>query len=204
MKLTDLQINEIAGYVDKDNLFYDDIKDELIDHIATALESELSETKADFSATLKAYMHSHLKVKLLTAAREQEVLRDKKQRNLLLRQLITKRGLVFFSITCSVVLLSTYEVWAFRFFQFLLMIALLSYMLSERWMSKRFLFIKRIYDVSVFYHLIPIVLVLQLHRLTGETQLVNGICGIMMSIIFTIYYLAARMNNQILKAKRYA
>lgn len=203
MKLTATQIAEINKRLSKDDLFYDDIRDEMTDHIATTLEQQMDEN-SDFGTVLNDYMNSHLKVKLLTAARHQEILRDKMQRNLLLKQFVTTRGIVFFTIICSIVLLSTYEVWAFRFFQFLLMIVVFSTMLSGIWMTKRFIFLKRIHDVSVFYHLIPVLFVLQIYRLTGETPFINIVCGIIMSIIFTIYYLAARMNNQLLKGKRYA
>jgi hypothetical protein len=75
MKLTREQVKEIEDLLEKDKIFYEDIRLEMVDHIASHLEETLS-GHDDFRAVLKQYMNSHHKVKLLTAAREQERIQD--------------------------------------------------------------------------------------------------------------------------------
>ena len=43
MKLTSLQINQIQSSLASDNIHYDDIKDELVDHRASAIERDMEE-----------------------------------------------------------------------------------------------------------------------------------------------------------------
>ncbi|PZR21284.1 MAG: hypothetical protein DI539_08470 [Flavobacterium psychrophilum] len=202
MKLTEGQINEIEKYLEKDRIFYDDIRMEMTDHIATALEEQLQQGE-DFELALKMYMNSHLKVKLLTAAREQEVLRDKENRNTVVRQLASKRGMVFLGITCALIQLSTFEIWAFRIFELIMIIGMFTYMISEPWMPKKYLFIKRLFSVSTFYYVIPFLFVLKINKLLGEAQWVYCINGVVLSLIFTLAYLALRMNDEI-KTNKYA
>lgn len=203
MRLTEQQITMIEKYLEKDRIFYDDIRMEMTDHIATTLEEHLTDGD-DFDAALGAYMNSHLKVKLLTAAKEQEVLRDKSCRGLIFKQLVSKRGIIFFMIVFSILMISTFEVWIFRAFELILIVILLSYMLAEPWMPKKYLFIKRLHDVSAIYHFIPVFFVLRINKIFGEDQWVYCISGLLLSVIYTVYYLAARMNYQILKNKKYA
>lgn len=202
MKLTEVQIHAIEKYLEKDRVFYQDIRMEMTDHIATTLEEQLTEGD-DFDSALKAYMNSHLKVKLLTAARKQEVLRDKECRNKIFRQLTSKRGIAFFAILCALIEISTFEVWAFRAFEFIMIIGLFTYMLSEPWMPKKYLFIKRVFNVSMFYYTIPVLFALKINKILGEEQWVYCVNGVVLSFIFTLNYLALRMNNEI-TINRYA
>lgn len=202
MKLTPIQINAIEKYLEKDKIFYEDIRMEMTDHIATTLEEQLAQGD-DFDTALRAYMNSHLKVKLLTAAKEQEVLRDKQNRNTIFRQLGSKRGMVFFIITCVLIELSTFEKWAFRSYEFIMILGVVAYMVSEPWMAEKYVFIKRIFSVSVFYYMIPFLFVLKINKLLGEAQWVYCINGVVLSFIFTLTYLAFRMNDEI-KANKYA
>lgn len=148
-------------------------------------------------------MNSHLKVKLLTAAREQEVLRDKECRNKIFSQFTSKRGITFFAILCALIEMSTFEVWAFRAFEAVMMIGIVAYMVAEPWMPKKYLFIKRVYNVSMFYYTIPVLFVLRINKMLGEEQWVYCISGFVLSFILTLNYLALRMNNEI-KNNRYA
>ncbi|MFD2602369.1 hypothetical protein [Flavobacterium suzhouense] len=202
MKLTKEQIAKIEEYLVKDRIFYDDIRMEMTDHIAATLEEKLKED-GDFELALKEYMNSHLKVKLLTAVREQEVLRDKQNRNTIFRQLAGKRGIIFFILLCTVIELSTFEVWAFRFFEAIMMLGIFAYMIVERWMPGNYLFVKRIYSVSMFYYMLPVLFALKINKLLGEAQWVYCINGVLLSLIFTLAYLTLRMNNDI-KTNRYA
>lgn len=202
MKLTKEQIAKIEEYLVKDRIFYDDIRMEMTDHIAATLEEKLKEG-GDFELALKEYMNSQLKVKLLTAVREQEVLRDKQNRNTIFRQLAGKRGMVFFVGVCALIQLSTFEVWAFRFFEAIMMISVLTYMVSEPWLQSKYIFVKRLFNVSMFYYMLPVLFVLKINKLLGEAQWVYCINGVLLSLIFTLAYLALRMNNEI-KTNRYA
>jgi hypothetical protein len=202
MRLTEVQIHAIEKYLEKDRVFYDDIRMEMTDHIAATLEEQLNEGD-DFDTALKVYMNSHLKVKLLTAAKEQEVLRDKECRNKIFRQFTSKRGITFFAILCALIEISTFEVWAFRAFESVMMIGIVAYMVAEPWMPKKYLFIKRVYNVSMFYYTIPVLFVLRINKMLGEEQWVYCISGFVLSFILTLNYLALRMNNEI-KNNRYA
>lgn len=202
MRLTEVQIGQIDKYLEKDRIFYEDIRMEMTDHIAATLEEQLQEG-SDFELALKEYMNSHLKVKLLTAIREQEVLRDKQNRNTIFGQLLSKKGMIFFGVVCALIQLSTFEVWAFRFFEAVMMLGIFAYMIVERWMPGNYLFVKRIYSVSMFYYMLPVLFVLKINKLLGEAQWVYCINGVLLSLIFTLAYLALRMNNEI-KTKGYA
>lgn len=202
MKLTKEQIAKIEEYLVKDRIFYDDIRMEMTDHIAATLEEKLKEG-GDFELALKEYMNSHLKVKLLTAVREQEVLRDKQNRNTIFRQLAGKRGIIFFILLCTVIELSTFEVWAFRFFEAIMMISVLTYMVSEPWMPSKYIFVKRLFNVSMFYYILPFLFALKINKLLGEAQWVYCINGVVVSLVLTLNYLTLRMNNEI-KTNRYA
>ncbi|MHA3788473.1 hypothetical protein ACX0HA_09710 [Flavobacterium hauense] len=203
MKLTEVEINAIEKYLAKDRIFYDDIRMEMTDHIATTLEEQLNEGD-DFDAVLKAYMHSHLKVKLLTAAKEQELIRDRQNRNKIFSQFTEKRGIAFFAIIFLLIQISTFEVWAFRAFEAVMIIGIFAYMVSEPWMPKRFLFVKRFTTASWYYYVITMLFVLKINNFFGEDQWVYCIKGVVLSVIFTTYYLVMRMNNDILKNNRYA
>lgn len=203
MKLTEVQINAIEKYLDKDRIFYDDIRMEMTDHIATTLEDELNKG-GDFDTVLKAYMNSHLKVKLLTAAKEQELIRDRQNRDKIFSQFTEKRGMTFFAIIFLLLQIATFEVWAFRVFEVIMMIGIVTYMVSEPWMPNRFLFVKRFTNASWYYYIITMLFVLKINKFLGEDQWVYCIKGVVLSVIFTTYYLVMRMNNEILKNKRYA
>jgi len=115
---------------------------------------------------------------------------------------LSKRGIAFFVVACMLIQLSTFEVWVFRAFELVLILGMFTYMVAEPWMPKKYLFIKRVFSVSMFYYMIPFLFVLKINKLLGEAQWVYCINGLVLSLIFTMVYLALRMNNEI-KTSRY-
>lgn len=203
MKLTELQIEAISRYLEKDKIFYDDIRYEMLDHIATTLEEHIEQTGEDFDVILKAYMHSHQKVKLLTAVRGQEQMRDRQYRNLIFRQLVSKKGLIIFAVFYGVIAFSTFSLWIYRFFEIPLMLIALYIMLEQPGLQKRFPFVKRIYEVSTFFLLGFFPIIFFMHKVTDETQLVLLFKAVLLSIFFTCLYLLFKLNSQLQK-KTYA
>lgn len=202
MKLTAIQIAEINKYLSKDDLFYDDIRDEMTDHIATTLEEQMGKDD-NFEKALNDYMNSHLKVKLLTAAKHQETLRDKQNRQFVLKQFITIRGILIFSMITGIAFLASSNVWSYRFMEAILMIMMLFIMLGHKWFSGKYPFFKRLVDISQFYYLLPFLLLTQIHRFTEETSYIVVFKIIALSIGLTGYYLTYRSIRPLQK-NRYA
>jgi hypothetical protein len=62
MKLTQEQIQFIDTYLKKSDVIYDDIRLEMVDHVATAIETELSQDEdKEFYDVFKAFMVKHKK-----------------------------------------------------------------------------------------------------------------------------------------------
>lgn len=198
MKLTAIQIAEINKYLSKDDLFYDDIRDEMTDHIATTLEEQMGKDD-NFEKALNDYMNSHLKVKLLTAARHQEILRDKQNRQFILKQFITIRGILIFSMITGIAFLASSNVWSYRFMEAILMIMMLFIMFGHKWFSGKYPFFKRLVDISQFYYLLPFLLLTQIHRFTEETSYIVVFKIIALSIGLTGYYLTYRSISPLQK-----
>lgn len=57
MKLTPYQIEQITVYIDDQNIWYDDVKAEIIDHVATAVEEKMaSEELAFIEASAEVFL----------------------------------------------------------------------------------------------------------------------------------------------------
>lgn len=202
MKLTAIQVTAIDKRLMKDDLFYDDIRNEMTDHIATTLEEQMTEDD-DFEKALNNYMNSHLKVKLLTAAKHHEKLRDKQNRQFVLKQFITVQGILVFTIITGLVFLASLNIWTDRFLQAVTMIMLLFIMLGEKWLDRRYPFFKRLADISQLYYLLPFLVLTQAHRFTEETSYIVVFKIIALSIGLTGYYLTYRSIDP-LQRNRYA
>jgi len=202
MKLTATQIAEINKRLSKDDLFYDDIRDEMTDHIATTLEEQMGKDD-NFEKALNDYMNSHLKVKLLTAARHQEVLRDKQNRQFVLKQFITTRGVLIFIIITATSFIASLNVWTYSFLEAIIMIMMLFILLGHKWFARKYPFFKRLVDVSQFYYLLPYLLLTQAQRFTEETSYIVVFKTIALSIGLTGYYLTYRSIHPLQK-NRYA
>jgi hypothetical protein len=61
MKLTKEEIQFIDTYLIKSEVFYVDVRQELIDHVATAVEASMAEENLDFYDAFKEYMVMHKK-----------------------------------------------------------------------------------------------------------------------------------------------
>ena len=61
MKLTKVEIQFIDTYLLKSEVFYVDIRQEMIDHVATAVEAMMAQEGLDFYDAFKAYMVVHKK-----------------------------------------------------------------------------------------------------------------------------------------------
>ncbi|ALM49196.1 hypothetical protein AMR72_10015 [Flavobacterium psychrophilum] len=202
MKLTSEQIIMIERYLNKDRIFYVDIKAEMVDHIAATLEAELNEND-NFNLVLANYMNSHHKVKLLTAARHQEEMRDKQNRKFVLKQFFSLRGVVFFITVFGVAFLSTLNIWAYRFIEGTMMLLMLFILFGQKWLNSKYPFFKRLVDISQFYYLLPFLILTQVHRFTDETNFIH-ICKIVaLSIGLTGYYLTYK-STPILQRNKYA
>lgn len=203
MRLTEQQITMIEKYLEKDRIFYDDIRMEMTDHIATTLEEQLQDGD-DFDAALKEYMNSHLKVKLLTAAREQEKVRDKQNRQLVLKQFVSLRGILSFAlITGMGVIASLIDVWAFRLVESVLLIMMVTMFFGQKRLSRRYPLYERILSISQFYYLLPFLLLTQLHRFIDETPFIY-VCNLVATgFALTGFYLTYVYSRQ-LQNKRHA
>lgn len=61
MKLTKEEVQFIDTYLVKSEVFYVDVRQEMIDHVATAVEAIMAEEALDFYDAFKAYMVAHKK-----------------------------------------------------------------------------------------------------------------------------------------------
>lgn len=169
MKLTAVQIRQIEQHLQGDKLFYDDIRLELIDHIASHFEATLTE-KDNFDTALKQYMNSHHKVKLLTAARAQEKVRDGYYRRYFLKQFITPKGaLLTLAVVAMLYIGNSFTPWVeyacIFFFGFLV----IWFMLGLRGLESPFL--RRLTGELQFYYLVPILVVSQSRRFLEPTDI---------------------------------
>lgn len=186
MKLTAEQIQQIDDYLVKDKIFYEDIRLELTDHIASHFEETLSEHD-DFAQSLKAYMNSHQKVKLLTAARAQEKVRDGYYKRFFLRQFVKPKGLlVLSSFIALLYIANSLGPWAeyvcivfFFFFTMWFMIGL--------WGLKS-PFLQRLKEEVQLYYLLPILIVSQSRRFLEPTDFLIYTELFFYALIFTSLY----------------
>ncbi len=202
MKLTAQQIAMIEKYLEKDRIFYDDIRMEMTDHIAATLEAQLNDG-GDFDMALREYMNSHLKVKLLTAVREQEKLRDKQNRQFVLKQFVTGKGLLLLAVITVLVFLGKLNIWIERFFELIYIIILLRSFFFYKQEGKKQPFFGHISQITQFYYVLPCLLVMQSHRFLDETDFLINCELFAMAIIFTGFYLTYT-SSRILKIKKYA
>lgn len=158
MKLTEEQVKQIEVLLVKD-IFYKDIRLEMTDHIASYLEETPAEGD-DFTTALKQYMNSHQKVKLLTAVREQEKIKDGYYRNYFLRQFVTPKGIVLFM---ALLLIAYYgkisEFWIYRIFEGCFIVLAVWFMTGLRGLKSPFVI--RIKEEIQLYYLAPVLLVSQ-------------------------------------------
>lgn len=202
MKLTSDQIIIIEKYLDKDGIFYDDIKTEMIDHIAAAIEEQLNENTKDVNISIKTYMNSHLKVKRLSNIKQQEELRDKQNRKFVLKQFYSFRGLLFFGVVFGLVFLSILNIWVYRFIEGIMMLLMLLILVGQKWLDINFPFFKRLVHISQFYYLLPFLLLTQVHRFVDETNFILLCRVVALSMGLTGYYLTYK-SSLILQNNKY-
>lgn len=167
MKLTAEQIQQIDAYLVKDKIFYDDIRLELIDHIASHFENTL-QPGDDFTQTLKSYMNSYQKVKLLTAARVQEKVRDGYYRRYFLKQFVTPKGALTLIIVFLVIYLGMQSgVWMKRICEAGFIILILWHMTGLKGLKSPF--IQRIKEEIQLYYLIPVIIISQGKRVFDDS-----------------------------------
>ena len=150
MKLKEDQIRKIYLYLQKDLIFYDDIRHEMTDHIAATLEEDTELKVENFEVLLKSYMNSHHKVRLLTAAREEEKIRDSRYRQYFLKQFITGRGVLLLSFIFSVVYASRVNVWASGIIDVLLGVILWMSAIYTRPLKKKWPFMLRLINSMAY------------------------------------------------------
>lgn len=202
MRLAENEIRRIEEYLDKDRIFYDDIRMEMTDHIAASLEEQLMEGD-DFDTALSAYMNSHLKVKLLTAAREQEVLRDRQNMRFVLKQFVSAKGVLLLGVITTLVFTGKLNIWIDRFFELVLMVMLISSLFLYKREGKVQPFFGHMTEITQFYYVVPCLLIMQSHRFLEQTNFLTNCELLAMSIIFTGYYLTYT-SSRLLQIKKYA
>ncbi|WP_159801325.1 hypothetical protein [Flavobacterium sp. MK4S-17] len=204
MKLTEKQISKIQEYVNRDGIFYADICHEMTDHIAATLEERLEKDDVGFEEALKEYMNSHQKVKLLTAVKEQQKIKDGFYRSYFLKQFITVRGiLAFLSVFTIFYLLSNISYVIVDVFTIALY--LLLYWAS---LGRHLIKIKvspsliHFYKETMLYFLFP-VLFMQLRRFFKEEEWFLWANLFIIALCYTGVYAVYLTNQQYLK-KNYA
>lgn len=186
MKLTEAQIQQIDDYLVKDKIFYEDIRHELTDHIASHFEETLQPGE-DFTQSLKAYMNSHQKVKLLTAARAQEKVRDRYYRHFFLKQFVRPKGLSLTLLSVAILYIgNSFSHWVeytcIFFFGFLA----IWFMLGLRGLKSPF--ILRLKEEVQYYYLVPILLVSQSRRFLEPTDFLIYMGLFFYALMFTSLY----------------
>ncbi len=84
----------VYRYIKQQGVVYDDICHELADHVICALEQDNTVTPENFQERLNAYIHSHNMVAMITAAKEQECLRERGYRKEMVKGLVSQKGLL--------------------------------------------------------------------------------------------------------------
>lgn len=200
MKLNEYQLKEIETYLKKDDIFYDDIRNEMADHIASALEENPAQADENFGNLLASYMNSHNKVKLLTAAREQEAIRDRKYKKYFLKQFFTLHGILLMASASTIVYFSGMNTWTEKTVDLLLIAAMCITAWYTKPLKRKFPFIFRMTANTAFYYMILILMATQLSRFNGlESNVISYTEKIATAIIFTGYILMFKTNNHFKK-----
>lgn len=84
----------VYRYIKQQGIVYDDICHELADHVICALEQDTTVTPENLQERLNAYIHSHNMVAMITAAKEQERLRERAYRKEMVKGLVSPKGLL--------------------------------------------------------------------------------------------------------------
>lgn len=201
MKLTAQQIQEIERYLEKDKIFYDDIRSELTDHIASYLEETLQHG-GDFCQELKKFMNSHHKVKLLTAIRAQEKLRDDYYKNVFLKQFISLKGIfILLTILAFIYLGMQAGIWIYRVCHAGFILMTLWFMSGLKGLKSSFL--HRIKERIQIYYLIPVLVVSQSRRYFDDSATLLYAELIGYSLMFASCYFIY-LTNKAYKSARHA
>ncbi|OYQ33296.1 hypothetical protein CHU92_12955 [Flavobacterium cyanobacteriorum] len=200
MKLTAEQVKQIEVLLAKD-IFYKDIRLEMTDHIASYLEETLAEGD-DFTTALKQYMNSHHKVKLLTAVREQEKIKDGYYRNYFLRQFVSPKGLLVIASATSTIYIGTLlGPWMYRVCVFLFTLMVIWFLTGFLGLKSQF--ILRLKEEVQVYYLLPVLLVSQGRRYFEEWPVLPYLEIIGFGLMFTACYFIY-LTNKAYKTTKYA
>lgn len=203
MKLTAEQIQQIDDYLVKDKIFYDDIRLELIDHIASHFENTL-QAGDDFTQGLKAYMNSHQKVKLLTAARAQEKVHDAYYKKAFISALLKFKSIIVW-ILLSALVYVCYPLFGLRIIIDIIMLGgmFISVGLFRRF-GNRFDFIIRLSRNLWLSYALVILVISRVFKVLGrENPTAYIIHAVTLGLLFTAFVLFWKLNTDF-KKKKYA
>lgn len=188
----------------QDNLFFDDIRNEMTDHIASHIEATLP-GGGSFDEVLTAYMHSHNKVKLLTAARQQEALRNKSYHAWFLRQFVSLKGisaaLVLFAVLHFGYSLTPWILYSTQVLFMVVMLLLLFRLLPKQTAALRAC--RKYFSIVQLYYLLPILFITQIHRWYGDSAVVLLIRNIVLALCLAGLYFIATSHKDF-NRKKYA
>lgn len=194
MKLSAVQIKKIDDALKNQGLFYEDVRNEVTDHIATGFE-ERGIDGDSFDEVLGQYMNSHRIVKLLAVAKSRQEYTDNQYHRAFLQKFITARGMLILSAAFLCVWTLGKLSWASDLlltgFLFIMLWAMFGLNGME---SARQAFMKRLYGEVKLYYLIAVVLLALIGHFYTGSEIFSYAKSIVMSFAFTGYYFIYLIN----------
>ncbi len=202
MKLSEGHIHQIEALLRPAGLFYGDIRDEVVDHIATTLEEDPGLTPGNFEEKLHSYYNSHRWVKLLTAAQQQEKIRDGQYKSYFLHQFLTLNGIGIYSITLAAVYLAELNSYTEKATQLLFILLVLAAWTGA--FKKRWPFARRMVELLGLYYAPLLLLCTQLKRFFDEEA--PALVAIRLAATALIFagHIMLYKTNRLYKTHRYA
>ncbi|RZJ58069.1 MAG: hypothetical protein EOO45_27010 [Flavobacterium sp.] len=203
MKLSAIQIKKIDDSLKSQGLFYEDVRNEMIDHIATELEFEGVDNNS-FKDALSRYMNSHKIVKLVSAAKKHQEFKDHFYHREFLRQFVTGRGVAVLAVILAVLFTASKLGWMMDILLTIFLILMTWAMFGINGMqSSRNLFLIRLYKQVKFYFLAGVVLMSLAGHYYSDSEIFEYTKTIVLGFAFTGFYFMHNINSKY-NAKGYA
>jgi len=189
----------VYRYIKQQGIVYDDICHELADHVICALEQDTTVTPENFQERLNAYIHSHNMVAMITAAKEQERLRERAYRKEMVKGLASPKGLLQLMIFFGFF----YAAYQNEVTKYMAEAVFLVGMLLTMWAvgfsrgAKDLPDYKKLITQTGFYFVIPLLWFSQQSRfITPDTLIFNISNAVSMALIANILLLMWQVNQQ--------